>query len=675
MGTILSSDGKPPSGKSRSGREPGGPAKGPAIDPVLIAQIRHRLAEGKQVRRSLGGRGRLHVDRELPFLCVYRPPAKNDPGTDQLVTGEASYLILPKSASEGSVRRLVTPIAETMVEKFGAFLLVEIWAKLDSGSEADPRAIDVAPVIEVFRPATTDLDNTIEVLVRQLAKIGVQKQSVQVRTQAWESVTAGGVRPLVPSNWAKQLGVHSIGIAVPPVYRDETQPDTPLFPLLLRTLRSRLGLALRRAFYEFARTRTTHRPPHYHELGRRAVVKAVWQVDGQLAEVSRQFDYLLSITPTNTGDAWARFKRSRFEHAPEFHYLPLPFDPPTLKRALFQIPVERIEDPALATIFTEKQDELDRMITMLADRNTSRFVLGSLQLFGNVSEELRSTALYLLGELSPRSSRGSSRPSVSAEAFVARAEREFEYYRAIDPSFTAKARVTSKVAGVMVSRGKLLVGRTVELAESRVDPLLQHEVGTHLVTYYNGLAQPFRQLASGLAGYEELQEGLAVLAEYLTGGLTRSRLRQLAGRVLVVTLCVDGASFIDSFRVLVDGHGFSRTSAYNITMRVYRGGGLTKDAIYLRGLENLVRSLRSVEQLESMFIGKAAMRQLGVIEELRHRGVLIAPPLRPRFLDWPGAAERLTKLLRVDFSIRDLIDELSTRASSRGSSRGARRPE
>ena len=43
--------------------------------------------------------------------------------------------------------------------------------------------------------------------------------------------------------------------------------------------------------------------------------------------------------------------------------------------------------------------------------------------------------------------------------------------------------------------------------------LLAHEVGTHIVTYVNGKAQPFRQLYAGLAGYEAFQEGIAVLAE------------------------------------------------------------------------------------------------------------------------------------------------------------------
>ena len=50
--------------------------------------------------------------------------------------------------------------------------------------------------------------------------------------------------------------------------------------------------------------------------------------------------------------------------------------------------------------------------------------------------------------------------------------------------------------------------------------LLQHEIGTHVVTHVNGSRQPLRLLGAGLAGYDETQEGLAVFAEYLVGGLT-----------------------------------------------------------------------------------------------------------------------------------------------------------
>jgi len=87
--------------------------------------------------------------------------------------------------------------------------------------------------------------------------------------------------------------------------------------------------------------------------GRRALVKAVWEVDRRLAEVSDSFDYLLQVTPTNAESAWRAFQRSRFERAPLFRYRPLPIDPVVLKRRLYEAPVERTEDPTLFQLFRE----------------------------------------------------------------------------------------------------------------------------------------------------------------------------------------------------------------------------------------------------------------------------------------------------------------------------------
>ena len=109
----------------------------------------------------------------------------------------------------------------------------------------------------------------------------------------------------------------------------------------------------------------------------------------------------------------------------------------------------------------------------------------------------------------------------------------------------------------MVSRGNLYIGRYVKIADTRIEALIQHEVGTHVLTYVNGIGQPFRQLYCGLAGSEELQEGIAVLAEYLTGGLSVPRFRLLAGRVIAAGLLIEGATFTESFKMLHDVYGFS----------------------------------------------------------------------------------------------------------------------
>ena len=117
---------------------------------------------------------------------------------------------------------------------------------------------------------------------------------------------------------------------------------------------------------------------------------------------------------------------------------------------------------------------------------------------------------------------------ISASEFAQHARRELEFYRSQLSSFTATAEVRDDMfSGLLCSGGSLLIGHQTKMPASRVQALLQHEVGTHRLTYYNGLNEPFHQLHSGFAGYDALQEGLAVLSEFLVGGLSDPRLRML----------------------------------------------------------------------------------------------------------------------------------------------------
>ena len=175
------------------------------------------------------------------------------------------------------------------------------------------------------------------------------------------------------------------------------------------------------------------------------------------------------------------------------------------------------------------------------------------------------------------------------------------------------------------------------------------------MTFLNGRAQPLRLLASGLVGYDELQEGLAVLAEHLSSGLSRPRIRLLAGRVVAVESLIGGATFIDTFRVLHDEYHFSAKTAFTVAARVHRGGGLTKDAVYLRGLVRMTEYLGAGKDVEPLLVGKIGNRHIPIVRELTLRGVLRAPPLRPRFLTEPGALERLAEI-RQGRSVLELIE-------------------
>lgn len=626
--------------------------KSNSISTHFIEAVCKRLADNQQVRRALPVWGRVHIDRQLPFLCVYRQLNEEDRSlSERLVMGEASYLTASGDRRlHKSLASLVKNIARTLKESFGSFLIVEVWIMPDA--ESTGNLSPYQPAFKIIRPKKTALSSTIEILEKSLKKIKLRRQPAIVEVDIAAKINPPSLPPIITPAELKQIDCHYLGIGVRPVYKNEV--NLQVFPLIRRELIRKFARALKNSFFQFTHTHTTHRPLHYQSLGRYSVVKAVWEVDRQLAETCNGFDFLLQVTPVNSDSAWAAFQRSRFEQAPKFIYRPIPIDPALTKRQLYRIPIERIEDPTLAQLFREQQLELDRKLTLLIDRKTRRFMYGSLQLYGTIDEPLLNQADSLLKQLSPRSRDESYGRTVDAQTFAVRAKQELGYFRKNFPEINSKVMIREDITGLMVSQGNLLIDKQLKIPEARIEALIQHEVGTHILTYLNGKAQPFRQLYIGLAGYEELQEGLAVLSEYLVGGLTRPRLRLLAARVLAAHRMVQGASFVDVFRELNKIHGFERRTAFTLTMRTFRGGGLTKDAIYLRGLIQLLEYLKNGGALEPLFIGKIAVNHVAIIQELQWRKVLRPAPQQPRYLSNQKTVEKLNDI-RNGLSLINMI--------------------
>jgi uncharacterized protein (TIGR02421 family) len=494
---------------------------------------------------------------------------------------------------------------------------------------------------------------TLEELERALTASTLQARPIEVDVIYGKGAGPPGMATVLSEKQARALGVTVLGIEVPPVYR--STDDGELLPLVLAELRRLFGRSLKRALYTFAHTGGHYRPAHYHELGPYTLNKIDTQVDMGLAQIDNAVDLLLNVTPINVDPAWNRFRRARFDEEPEFHYRALRMDPNQLKRDLFSVPVEAVEDPALHHMFAVKREELDRQISMLSDRGTNNFLFESQQVYGRPAASLVAMAQRILDEVPPHTHDDHASDFVDSETFADIANAELAYYREQDPGFTATAEIRQDIPGLMVSHGNFLIGAGSVVARHRIEATLQHEVGTHALTYYNGLNQPFTLLGMGLAGYEELQEGIAVLSEFLVGGLSRPRLRQLAARVCAVDQLVQGAGFVDVYRSLHDQHNLSQRGAYNTTMRVFRGGGFTKDAVYLRGLIDVLEYLEQGGDLEILLSGKIALDHVEIIEELRWRQIVQPPRLKPKYL---GADQTIvrTRLEQIIESAEPAID-------------------
>ena len=353
------------------------------------------------------------------------------------------------------------------------------------------------------------------------------------------------------------------------------------------------------------------------------------EVDAALIELDSGLDWLIALTPLGTDALWEDFEASGRRRVAPLRYYEPPAGLEAMRERLLSLPVDRIESPLLAGVLGEKQRELERMIELVRLRGTDGFVVASIDLFGGVEAGLLTLARTILDGVAD------SEPleaDTGVDAVVAAVEDEVAWYRERTPEFSLDVVVDADIGSLMmVSHGRLYLDARLRLPRARLQPLVQHEVGTHVVTRHNGLQQPLRQLSVGLAHYDPLQEGLGVLAEYLSGYLPGERLRVLAARVVAADMAVHGEDIPAIFACLHDQHGFSTSDAFDIAVRARRGGGLTKDAVYLRGLRDLLEHLRCDGRFDLLFAGKFALDHLVVLEQLADAGWVQPPALLPRY--------------------------------------------
>lgn len=366
-------------------------------------------------------------------------------------------------------------------------------------------------------------------------------------------------------------------------------------------------------------------------------------IDQQLARLSEGVRFLLEITPIDADQVRERFLAGE-EPEPVFTYRELDVDPDVEEAALDKVDVGAVEDATLGHLLRAKHREMKLQVDMLRARGTPDFQQLSVELYGGVSSGLLNKAEDILERVrvpEPNKER------LNAEEFLALANQEIDAYREIDPDVGIHAEIRSDVSGVLCQGDSLLISDDAMVFRERAEALIQHEVGTHLVTQVNGAAQPVTTMGTGLAGYDETQEGLAVLAEIAVGGLTAFRLRQLAARVVSVHSMLLGASFAEAHEQLV-GAGVPAGTAFSTVMRIYRAGGFTKDAIYLRGLLELLDHVRDGGSLDLFYLGKFALQDLPLVEDLHRRGLTEPPCIMPQYLSDPAATRRIREAAAVE---------------------------
>ncbi|WP_416448538.1 flavohemoglobin expression-modulating QEGLA motif protein [Leeuwenhoekiella sp. A2] len=574
------------------------------------------LEVGKRTVRSLPHGGFLFLEHDVPSLLIYRKKPE-DNATLRLARTSASYLIIGEDNFD-YFRHFLVELTEKMAARFGSFILIEIY----SGKTGSTQFVIKGP--------SHKLPASLKVLATEFEKIDSRRHDVKLTTRIEQTKERQlkESEPLFDIEEIKKKGGTLLGIEIPPVYRDSIGQ---VYPIYFKSFRESFAQTVQQAIFEFIRVQTSSKISSYNALGKREIHEEVLKIDKQITAIQSSYQFLLLVAPVNIQSLRERFFESNFHEINSYHYRLLPIDPDILKRRLYNLRIDEIDDPALAYLYDQKREEIDQELTMLKERGSRNFFYSSIRLHKDVPKNILAQAKLILENI-PENQSSAAENLIDAHDFKKLAEEEFEYFKEQSPDYNGTIHIRKDVNIIMVSQGELYLPADYKMSTQEAQALIQHEIGTHALTYYNGSRQTLSQLAAGFADYDATQEGMAVLAEYLGGGLSGNRLRILAGRVVAGAALIDGADFKSMFNLLHFEYGFVKERAFNITSRMFQGGGFLKDIIYLKGLVELQEYLEGGGELEPLLAGKYSIKHAPLIKDLTERNLLKPATIKPRYL-------------------------------------------
>ena len=350
--------------------------------------------------------------------------------------------------------------------------------------------------------------------------------------------------------------------------------------------------------------------------------QALIDIDHNIDALVKQIELLSFVNPTNIEEEKQRFFASKYLTDPKFLYPEINFDRFDLHRELFAQPIELIEDIDVRNLYEDIIYTYSGLIQCIETIGSGKkFYYNCLHCFGTPTEKDVENAKFILHF---------EDEDVNEERFVPKYHsketefffKEFSKDYDFDYSITHSKKISAS-AMVLNNIQTLVLNENHRFSEHELNVLNNHEIGVHMVTTMNGLLHPLKIFSHGFPNYEETQEGLAVFAEYMSNNLTVKRLKELAYRVIAVDSLAKGYDFSKTFRLLHNQFDLDRESSFYITLRVHRGGGFTKDYLYLTGLKKIYDFYQKGEDLAPLLSGKVTLEYLDEIKELMRKGFAV----------------------------------------------------
>lgn len=349
----------------------------------------------------------------------------------------------------------------------------------------------------------------------------------------------------------------------------------------------------------------------------------LFEIDANINRLVKNIELLNYINPQNIAAEKKKFFASKYNYEPEFKYKKKRFNGYKLHRLFFSQRLERIEDDDIRQLYEDIIYEYSGLIECVETIGQGRkFYFNSLKSFGTPTERSLDNAKFIL-RFDDREFDEEMLPLYNAQE-----ARDYfdDFSKRYDFNYQIKiANNLSAAAMVLNNTQTLVLRKSHKFSLNQLKVLTNHEIGVHMVTTFNGLEQPLKIFSNGFPNNVETQEGLAVYSEFMSGCLTIDRLKELAFRVIAVDSLHKGYTFSDTFHLLHSQHKLHRDKAFAITLRVHRGGGFTKDHLYLKGIRNIYKYAREGKDLGLLLTGKVSEEYASTIKKLKGLGLAIGP--------------------------------------------------
>lgn len=311
---------------------------------------------------------------------------------------------------------------------------------------------------------------------------------------------------------------------------------------------------------------------------------------------------------------------------------------------------------AVKKIFTQRINDYDTLLSMMESFNTPLFYEHCKKLYGTSHKLIKNNSfLYFIEEIPKHCTEDLSQTKLKGE--LAQNYLREKLSETFSPDDFEVRPSSSLLSDASAGRRTVKLNPFKTYTTGHLDLLLVHEGWVHLGTSLNGAAQvenPWLSTWSPRTTF--LQEGLAIIAELITGTMTLERWNKVVLRHLATNMAERGSSITDVYGYL-QSHGMEDLDAFKLALRIFRGvplsGGMafTKELLYIHGMIEVLYHLQFFKtDLRSLWIGKMSFEEHIVI--LDHWNEFnLKLKYFPAGLESAEINERLQKLKDLSFSL------------------------